>query len=98
MELMAAAGYDRWYGRRLPELLTRAGLTDVHAEGHVLLLRGGSPDLDWFRVSIERLRDALLSAGWYTADAIDEVLALLDDPAFAFFAPVMVSAWGRRPH
>lgn len=96
MTFMGRAGYDLHYGRRLPDELARVGLADIHAEGRVPLLRGGTPGIDWFRFSVDQLRQALVANGIGEAD-MDELARLLDDPSFCFFGPVLVTAWGRRP-
>jgi SAM-dependent methyltransferase len=58
--MLKAARYDERFGRRLPVLLQRLGLTDVGAEGRVVVLVGGTASIDWARPTLERIRGILL--------------------------------------
>jgi SAM-dependent methyltransferase len=97
MTFMGRAGYDMYYGRRLAEEMTRVGLTDVHADGRVTLMRGGTGSIDWLRISLERMSEQLVAAEMITGSELEQVLALLDDPRFAWFSPALISTVGRRP-
>lgn len=59
--VMRLAGYDPAYGRRLPVEMARLGLVEVRAEGVVPVLRGGDDRLDWARLSIRRMGEAMNS-------------------------------------
>lgn len=104
--LLASTGYDKGFGRRLPLLFNTLGLVDVGAEGRVVFLVGGTPSVAWARPTLDRIRPLLLEKpvlkrfpalrplATGSLDKVDEFLA---DPGFAFAAPAMVAAWGRRP-
>jgi hypothetical protein len=47
--------------------------------------------------NFEQIREEAAGAGLITHEEIAQVLALLDDPDFAISAPMMFTAWGRRP-
>lgn len=91
------AGYDPAYGRDLPARLEAVGLAGVDAEGRSLLVRGGSPFAAFYRLSLERMRDALEATGAMRAGEIDRALGLLADPATLLSSPTLVAAWGRSP-
>jgi SAM-dependent methyltransferase len=94
----SAGGYDPGLGRRLPAELEAAGLRDGAAEGRVFLLRGGSDDVEWLRLTLEQLRDRVVEPRSLSERQVDRALALLDDPDFTFMSPTVVAAWGRaRP-
>lgn len=95
--LMAEAGFDPNFGRRLPVELEAAGLEDVEAEGRVRLIRGGAPETAFFRLSLGSLRETLVQRGLLTGEEIEHALAGLDDPAFTGLSPILVSASARRP-
>ncbi|MFC6006243.1 methyltransferase domain-containing protein [Angustibacter luteus] len=92
-----AAGADPEYGLLLPERLTDAGLVDVQAELSTLLIRGGSLDAQFYRLSLAQLSDRMIASGLLDpveASALDEMLSDQDThwPSIG-----MLSAWGRRP-
>ncbi len=95
--LMAEAGYDSSFGRRLPAELEAAGLTEVEAEGRLRLLRGGGPETAFFRLSIDSLREPLLTRGLATEQELDNAIAGFADATITGLTPILVSAWGRRP-
>lgn len=95
--LMAEAGFDPHFGRRLLAELEAAGLEGVEAEGRVRLVRGGAPETAFFRLSLDSLRETLLERGLVSEDEIEHALAGFDDPVTTGLTPILVSAWGRRP-
>ncbi len=95
--LMAEAGFDPNFGRRLPTELEVAGLEAVEADGRVRLIRGGTPETAFFRLSIGSLRQPLVERGLLTEGEIERAMAWLDDRASTGLSPILVSGWGRRP-
>ncbi|MCP2261743.1 Ubiquinone/menaquinone biosynthesis C-methylase UbiE [Streptoalloteichus tenebrarius] len=93
--LFTERGVDASLGRRLPEMLASAGLTDVAAEVRAPVLSGGSQD--FFRLTLERLRPGLVAGGLLEDAELDRFLDLLTLPAFRYAPNFMVIAWGRRP-
>ncbi len=61
-DLMGSMGFDGECGRKLPSELEALGLEDVQAEGRVRLIRGGTADTAFFTLSLESLREALVSS------------------------------------
>jgi SAM-dependent methyltransferase len=94
--LAAHHDFDPFYGRRLAGDLTDAALADVGCEGRTAMWRGGEPGGDIWRLTLVQLREEMVAAGRVTADEIDRVIALCDDPRFSSLSPVTVAAWGRR--
>lgn len=97
LALMGGVGYDAEYGRWIPAELRAQGLIEVHAEGRSYMVRGGTADGEFYRLSLAALRERLIEAEALTAEEMDRAQALLEDPLFATMTPVMVAAWGRRP-
>jgi SAM-dependent methyltransferase len=86
------------YGRRLLDDLAAVGLIDVTAEGRSAVVRGGAPPaVDFFRLSIEKLRPALLENHAVTDAELTQAITALEDPAVTVIMPVTVAAWGYRP-
>jgi SAM-dependent methyltransferase len=95
--LMAEAGFDPNFGRRLLAELDAAGLEDVEAEGRVRLIRGGTPETAFFRLSLDSLRETLIERNLLSEEEIESALAGLDDPSMTGLTPILVSGWGHRP-
>lgn len=97
LELMAESGFDPGFGRTLPTVMRDAGLEEVEAAGRLRLVRGGTPETAFFRLTLLTLRVPLVDAGRLTDAEVDEALAGIDDESRTFLSPVMVAARGRRP-
>ena len=69
LDLMASMGHDGECGRKLPSELEALGLEEVQAEGRVRLIGSGTPDTAFFSLSMETLREALVSSGRARDDA-----------------------------
>jgi SAM-dependent methyltransferase len=92
----AAGGTDYRWTARLPAPLVGAGLTHCDTSLQAPLVRGASALARFWSRALERVRPAVLDAGFATAADFDKALALLADPDFWDLAPAFVSAWGRR--
>ena len=97
LSFMEKAGFDPYFGRRLTAELNAGGIEDVAAEGRVRVIRGGTPETAFFRLSLASLRGALIEAGAINEDEVAEALARFEDPDEINLSPIMVAAWGRRP-
>jgi ubiquinone/menaquinone biosynthesis C-methylase UbiE len=94
----SAHGYDAELGRKLPRLLQSAGLVDVAADSVAIQVQAdrerGVPQ---WELLAEQLAPGMVAAGLLTQCDIDEFHALWHDGETVSFAPLMVSAWGRKP-
>jgi SAM-dependent methyltransferase len=89
-----AAGADAGYGRRLPQALAAAGLTEVGARLHAPLLTGGTPFLP---LTLRQLRTALLATGLISDQELAAAIELTGRQDIGYLPALMVTAWGRRP-
>ena len=92
---MAARGVDLDLGRHLYGLLRQHGLSQVTADGHVFMACGGSQFTRFVSLGLRQLRSGL-SAGSDEQQAVDRVLSLSSDPAFAMMTHLLMSARGQR--
>lgn len=95
--VLQSAGADVGFGRRLPSVLRTAGLTEVGAEGQVLLQ--SAPDgAPWLLPILARMREPMIGSGVVSAAELDQVVGDIKDRdcALSMFLPTMVSARGRR--
>jgi SAM-dependent methyltransferase len=95
LELMSRAGFDPYFGRKAAAELTAAGLIDVGAEGRARVVRGGSSDVEFSRLTVLALRARLVETGLLSDADCDAALECYDDPASFRVGPLMVAAWGR---
>ena len=93
--VMAGRGVAYDFGRQLYGLLRAQGLSDVQAEGRVLLRCAGE-SAEVARLTAEQLRGEIVGAGDATEGEIEAYFALLKDPAFVAIAMMLFAAWGRR--
>lgn len=95
MESMSALNSE--YGRRLFDDLRGQPLTDVRAEGRAPMVRGGQPHAgtEFLRVTIERLRAAIVAADEATDAEVEQAIALLDDPSFTTIFPMTMAGSGQ---
>jgi SAM-dependent methyltransferase len=96
LDEMATFGFDRECGRKLPSELERLGLVDVAAEGRVRLIRSGTPDTAFSKLSLTTLRGRLVEAGRATDAEIDAILERADQPGTTTLSQVLVACWGTR--
>ena len=96
LDLMASMGHDGECGRKLPTELEALGLEDVQAEGRVRLIGGGTPDTAFFRLSLEALREALVSSGRARDEEIEELLADFAEPGRTGLSPILVACHGSK--
>jgi SAM-dependent methyltransferase len=94
--VMARAGVDGAYGRRVAEAMLAAGLVAVDAVPMVELWQPGSPGLALLAHLTHGLRTELLSAGM-TDRRLSDVRALLAHPDFRASSSVFYSVQGRLP-
>ena len=96
--LLASHGYDPHYGRRLPRALQAVGLADVQTHAQSMQVRGSrSHGIPQWQLLVEQLSGPLQAAGLVDQEDLDVFTAFCHDDDTVCFAPLMVSAWGRRP-
>jgi SAM-dependent methyltransferase len=97
MGFMERAGYERDYGRRVVADIAEAGCTDLHGEGRARIIDASSPGFDFFKLSIESLRQRVVEAGVLTAADADAAAARLADKDIRVLTPMLMAGIGRRP-
>jgi SAM-dependent methyltransferase len=93
---MEQAGYDRTYGRRVVDELVEAGLTDVRGEGRTRIIDAHSPGFDFFKLSFESIRGAIVAAGALAAADAEATAARFADQSMRIFTPIVMAGIGRR--
>lgn len=84
--------FDPYFGRRVRDLVGRAGLSDLGNEGTAYLWRGGEAEAREHRLSLP----IFVKAGVCTESDALTVAKALADPKFTFVGHTIFSAWGKR--
>lgn len=92
---MQRAGFEPRYGRYVVADMAAAGLTDVRGEGRARVIDSNSPGFDFFRLSFESVRSALVDAGLISAEEADAAARRFGDEV-RVVTPVMMAGIGRR--
>jgi SAM-dependent methyltransferase len=95
MTFMEQAGFQRDYGRHVVGDLEAAGLTDVRGEGRARIIDSSFAGFDFFRLSFESLKNALVDAGMLTAEEADATSARFGED-MRVYTPIMMAGIGRR--
>lgn len=96
LRFLEASGVDRRYGRLLPGLMRKGGLTNLGAEGQICVWQHASSGITMMRANFQQLREAMIQGNYITQQQFDEDLARLDDPNFMMPSSILWSAWGQR--
>lgn len=92
-------GYDKTFGRKLPALFERCGLTNVRHEAATKVVRGGSPWARWWAITLDVIND--LGGGRAVESyrgEIEVMTGALADPTVWVMRELLHACWGRRAH
>jgi SAM-dependent methyltransferase len=91
-------GHDATWGRRLLPEFQHRGLVDVHADGVVYTMHGGTDSAEWYIAGLARTIDQHRASGIVPVDfPAEEAIAQARAADFAILSPVSVTVRGRRP-
>lgn len=96
LRYMEKAGFDRTFRRRVVDYLVDAGLTDVRGEGRARIIDAHSPGFDFFKLSVENMRQAVVEAGALAAADAEATAARFADQSMRVFTPLLMAGIGRR--
>lgn len=94
LTVMSKRGYDRFCGRKLPSRLEEAGLDAVEADGQVKVIRSGTPEAEFFRLSVVALREQIIATGKVTAERVDGYVERMQRPGLTTLSAIMIGCWG----
>jgi SAM-dependent methyltransferase len=95
LDFMTTAGFERDYGRRVVSDMEAAGLTEMRGEGRARLIDSTSPGFDFFRLSFESLREAIVKAGLLSAEQTEAAASVFQEDR-RLLTPMMMAGIGRR--
>jgi SAM-dependent methyltransferase len=85
--LLSAHATSVDWGRQLHAHLRGQGLSEVGMEVQLTVWSGGSAGARMYRANFEQIRGEAVASGLISEHEIEQVFALLDDPAFAVGSP-----------
>lgn len=95
LTFMQRSGFEPHYGRRVVADLASAGLTEVRGEGRAKIIDSSTAGFDFFRLSFESLRAAVVEAGLISREDADAATARFGGD-IRVYTPVMMAGIGRR--
>jgi SAM-dependent methyltransferase len=95
--LMAAAGFDRAYGRTVVGALAERDLVGVRGEGRSLVIDDAHPGYPFFRLSFEQLAPAAIDAGLMAQEDADVVSERFRAGGQRIITPTLIAAMGSAP-
>lgn len=98
-EWWTARGYDPTFGRKLPALFERCGLSNIRHKASASVVRSESPWGLWWRQSLEGIRASEQADGTLIeerAKGYDALIAPLNDPSCWLMTAPIHACWGQR--
>ena len=93
---MDRGGVDARFGRTLYGRFRALGLTQVSAEGRLLMFDRDNGGADLMRVNFEQVGEQLIAAGFISGEQLRTDIARLDSEDYVAPSPVMWTVTGRR--
>lgn len=88
---------DPFFGRKVRRLIEQLNFKEVGHEGDTAVIRGGETAARVQALSNQVMAKHLIAAGILKPEEYERTQALLADPNFYGFGPIMFAAWGRKP-
>ncbi len=89
--------FDPSFPGRLPGLFRSMRFQSVQAEGRTRYIQGGTLQAKVPQLRIEQIKKRVIEAGFATEQQIEDLIALFDNPSFAYRWNLTVSVWGQKP-
>ena len=83
-------------GRALLRQVHQLELTDIGADAEADIVQPGTPQAEFYRLSMAPLAEPIVAAGVLTAEEAAKLVTRVDDPDFLGCGFVFIGAWGRR--
>lgn len=90
-------GFSPRWGREMPALLRDRGLVNISAVGEAPIVEGGSPVLEWLRLTFDQMMNHGLAFDVPGGGSYEEWRRLTDDPDQWLTGVPIVAARGQRP-
>jgi SAM-dependent methyltransferase len=95
--IMRRAGHDPRGGHFDLQIVLDSELTDVSAEGRVVVVHGGSPQARHYQLWLDFMRSKIVEEDLLDDARLDEAIAEMGDPAHRWLSQVLISTYGRKP-
>lgn len=91
-------GFAPRWGREIPPLLRDRGLVNISAVAEAPIIEGGSPGLEWLRITFDQMMAHGLALELSGEGDYEKWQRLTDDPDKWLVGAPLVAARGRRPN
>ena len=90
-------GLDPFFGRRIPGMLIKHHIQNLHAEGRTHYYFGGKEQIKSpHMMAFEQLKNSIIKEGTLSEKEYNKFLRLADDPLFCWREGLTMSAWGQK--
>ncbi len=93
----AAGRLHSYFARRLPGLVERLGFQSVGFDAAASLGHGCDSLAGFYSLSFKVAAERLIARRVRTAEQLDHLQRMLNDPSFEFLGPIFFTVWARRP-
>jgi 2-polyprenyl-3-methyl-5-hydroxy-6-metoxy-1,4-benzoquinol methylase len=83
-------------GRALLRQMHQLNLTDISADAELDIVQRGTPQAEFYRLSMAATAQPLVASGVLTAEEAAKLVTRLDGPDFLGCGFAFIGAWGRR--
>ena len=97
LAVLEKQGFAPRWGREMPALLRDRGLVNISAVGEAPIVEGGSPVLEWLRLTFDQMMNHGLAFDVPGGGSYEEWRRLTDDPDQWLTGVPIVAARGQRP-
>jgi hypothetical protein len=97
MPSLERQGFAPRWGREVPGLLRDRGLANLSAVAEAPIVPGGSPSMEWLRLTFDQMMDHGLAFEVPGEGRYEEWRRLTNDPGQWLVGPPFVAACGQRP-
>jgi SAM-dependent methyltransferase len=84
-------------GRALLRQIHQLGLEAISADAEVDIIQPGTPEAEFYRLSLTGSAEARIAAGGVTREDVDRMVARFEEADFLSCGFVYIGVWGRRP-
>jgi hypothetical protein len=95
--IMRQAGHEPRGGHFDLAIVLESELTEVSAEGRVVMVHGGSPQARHYQLWLEFMRSKIVQEGLLNDARVDEAIGEMGDPSHRWLSQVLISTYGRKP-
>ena len=96
--IMTMSGrFDGHAGRNTFKALRDAGLISVQSDSHGAIAVGGDARAQFRQHGLRNAQSMILDSGFFDQASFNRMIAMFDDPSFAYIENTWIASWGQVP-